>query len=138
MADEAAEAAAEGDDEGIAGEDPIGLGLRFFRQEPGLVARFVPREAHGGGRGFLHGGIAAAALDETMASLSWALDDTPCVTATLEVRFRKPVPLDGRPLRIEAWRDHAERRRRQRVHGRLLLPDGAPAVEASGIFVLSS
>ncbi len=130
------EAGAPGDDEGVAGEDPIGLGLRFFRQEPGLVARFVPRDAHGGGRGFLHGGIAAAALDETMASLSWALDDTPCVTATLEVRFRRPVPLDGRPLRIEVWRDHAERRRRQRVHGRLVLPDGTPAVEATGIFVL--
>jgi len=58
-----------------------------------------------------------------------------CVTATLELRYRRPVPVDGRPLRAEAWRDHTRSRRRQRVRGRLLLPDGSVAVEASGIFV---
>ncbi|MGH9286613.1 MAG: PaaI family thioesterase [Acidimicrobiales bacterium] len=123
--------------EGVAGEDPLGLGLRFFRESPGLVARFEPAGSHRGSQGFLHGGIAAAALDETMASLSWALDDRPCVTATLQLRYRQPVPLDGRPIRIEAWRDRAGARRAQKVHGRLLLADGALAVEASGIFVAS-
>jgi acyl-coenzyme A thioesterase PaaI-like protein len=121
--------------DGVTGEDPLGLGLRFFREPPGLVARYEPKAGHRGPPGHLHGGMAATVLDETMASLGWALDGVPCVTATLEVRYRKAVPLDGGPLRIEAWRERAEPRRTQRVRGRLLLADGTVAVEATGIFV---
>ncbi len=123
--------------DGVTGENPLGLGLRFRKEAPGLVARFDPKPGHRGPPGFLHGGIAATVLDETMASLGWALDDVPTVTATLELRYRKPVPLDGQPVRIEAWRDRAESRRTQRVQGRLLLADGTVAVEATGIFVQS-
>ena len=121
--------------EGTTGENPLGLGLRFRKEAPGLVATFEPTGAHRGPPGFLHGGIAATVLDETMASVGWAMDNVPCVTATLELKYRKPVPLDGRPIRIEAWRDRAEPRKMQRVQGRLLLEDGTVCVEASGIFV---
>jgi acyl-coenzyme A thioesterase PaaI-like protein len=103
--------------DGVTGENPLGLGLRFKKEPPGLVARFDPTGAHRGPPGFLHGGIAATVLDETMASLGWALDNVPCVTATLELKYRKPVPLDGRPIRIEAWRDRTDARRTQRVQG---------------------
>jgi acyl-coenzyme A thioesterase PaaI-like protein len=122
---------------GTTGENPLGLGLVFEKEPPGLVARFEPRAGHRGPPGFLHGGIAATVLDETMASVGWAMDDVPCVTATLELKYRKPVPLDGRPIRIEAWRDRSESRRMQRVQGRLLLEDGTVCVTASGIFVQS-
>jgi acyl-coenzyme A thioesterase PaaI-like protein len=114
--------------DGVTGEDPLGLGLRFFREPPGLVARYEPKAGHRGPPGHLHGGMAATVLDETMASLGWALDGVPCVTATLEVKYRGA-------LRIEAWRDRAEPPRTQRVRGRLLLADGTVAVEATGIFV---
>lgn len=124
------------DQDANSGDDrAAGLRLRFERRPPGLVATFVPREQHRGGPGLLHGGLAATALDETMAALGWVLDDVHCVTATLEVRYRLPVPIDGQELTVEAWRERPEPRRRQRVHGRLLLADGSPAVEASGIFV---
>ena len=122
-------------DEGTTGENPLGLGLVVRKEAPGLVATFEPKAHHRGPPGFLHGGIAATVLDETMASVGWAMDDVPCVTATLELKYRKPVPLDGRPLRIEAWRDRVEPRKMQRVQGRLLLADGTVCVEASGIFV---
>ncbi len=123
--------------EGTTGENPLGLGLQFTKEDPGIVALFAPTAAHRGPPGFLHGGIAATVLDETMASLGWALDRVPCVTATLELRYRKPVPLDGSSIRIEAWRDRPGPRRTQRVKGRLLLADGTVAVEAAGIFVQS-
>ncbi len=127
--------------DGVTGRDPLGLGLRFKKVDfddgrlPGLVARFEPRDVHRGPPGRLHGGMAATVLDETMASLGWALDSKPCVTAKLELRYRLAVPLDAGPLRIEAWRDRAEPRRTQRVHGRLLLADGTVCVEATGLFV---
>jgi acyl-coenzyme A thioesterase PaaI-like protein len=123
---------------GTTGENPLGLGLVFTKEAPGIVARFDTKPGHRGPPGFLHGGIAATVLDETMASLGWALDDVPCVTATLNLRYRKPVPLDGSSLRIEAWRDRPEPRRTQKVKGRLLLADGTVAVEAEGIFVQSA
>ena len=120
---------------GGPGGGPVGLGLRFSAEPPGVVAVFRPRREHTGAPGLLHGGIAATCLDETMAALGFVLDGVHCVTATLELRYRRPVPVDGQPLRAEAWRDHAHTRRRQRVRGRLLLADGSVAVEASGIFV---
>lgn len=116
-------------------DNPVGLGLTFEARPPGAVARFRPRPEHRGAPGMLHGGVAATCLDETMAALGWLLDRVHTVTATLELRYRRPVPLDGSTLTIEAWRDRPESRRRQRVHGRLLLADGASAVEARGIFV---
>lgn len=121
--------------EGTIGQDPLGLRLRFWAAPPGVVARFDPRPDLMGPPGYLHGGIASTILDETMATLGWVLDDTACVTATLQLRFRTGILLDGGPVRIEAWRDRPEPRRSQKVHGRILLPDGKVAVEASGLFV---
>jgi acyl-coenzyme A thioesterase PaaI-like protein len=126
--------------DGVPGEDPLGLGLRFWADSsrgvpPRLVARFDPRPEHQGLSGFVHGGMAAAVLDEAMASVGWMLDETPCVTARLEMKFRKGVPVDGGPVRVEAWRERAEARRTQKVFGRLLLADGSVAVEATGLFV---
>jgi acyl-coenzyme A thioesterase PaaI-like protein len=116
-------------------ERAAGLGLAFTEEPPGVVARFTPSARHQGAPGYLHGGFAAMALDETMAAVGWFADREHCVTATLDLRYRRPVPIDGRIVRVEAWRDRAESRRRQRVHGRVLLADGTVAVEASGIFV---
>src|SRR3954451_2415449 len=125
---------------GDSGDDaPLGLGLQYSIEERDgvkvLVGLFSPGPQHSGARGFLHGGVAATALDETMAGVGYALDRARTVTGTLTLRSRRPVPLSAGPLRIEAWRDKAEPRRSQRIHGRLLLADGTLAVEATGIFV---
>lgn len=112
------------------------MGLDFRVEPPGVVAAFSPRHEHRGAPGFLHGGFAAMALDETLAAVGWLLDGTHVVTATLELRYRRPVPLAAGPLRIEAWRvDAATSSRRWRVEGRLCLADGTVAVEGRGIFV---
>ena len=111
------------------------LGLEWSKEPPGLVSTFTPTTSHRGRPGYLHGGLAATVLDETMAALGWATDGIHTVTATLELRYRLPVPLDGHPLRIEAWRDGPQPRRVQKVHGRILLSDGTAAVEAVGLFV---
>jgi len=79
--------------------------------------------------------MAAALLDDCMGGLSHAVDRIATITVTLHLRFRRPVPLDGRKVRVEAWREHPELRRRNRVHGRLLLADGVPAIEATALLL---
>jgi acyl-coenzyme A thioesterase PaaI-like protein len=125
----------EGECFGCGDDNPLALGLTFSREGDRCVAIFRPRREHRGVPGFLHGGLAATVLDETMASLGFMLDDVHTVTATLELKYRKPVPLAGAVLRVESWRDDPTPRRRHRVHGRLLLADGTVAVEAEGIFL---
>ena len=122
---------------GCGDDNPINLGLTFAREDDRCIATFRPRPDHRGVPGFLHGGVAATVLDETMASLGWMLDGVHCVTATLELKYRKPVSLDvgDGALRIEAWREDPAPKRRHRVLGRLLTPTGIVAVEASGIFI---
>jgi acyl-coenzyme A thioesterase PaaI-like protein len=109
--------------------------LEWSLEPPGLVSVFHPGESHAGRPGFLHGGLAATLLDETMAALSWATDRVHSVTATLSLRYRVPVPVDAGPLRMEAWYADGRARRVRKVHGRLLLADGTTAVEATGLFV---
>ncbi len=109
--------------------------MQWSVEPPGLVARFAPAPEHSGRPGYLHGGLAATLLDETMAALSWALERQHSVTATLSLRYRSPVPVGEGELRVEAWYADERPRRVRKVHGRLLLPDGTPAVEATGLFV---
>ena len=70
-----------------------------------------------------------------MPALSWATDREHSVTATLSLRYRLPVPIDAGVLRMEAWYHDQRKARVRKVHGHLLLPDGALAVEATGLFV---
>ena len=109
--------------------------LQWSVEPPGLVSVFEPSEEHAGRPGFLHGGLAATLLDETMAALSWATDRVHAVTATLSLRYRLPVPIGAGPLRMEAWFADGRPRRVRKIEGRLLLPDGTLAVEATGLFV---
>jgi len=116
---------------------PLGLRLQYtLEDEPQvLVGLFHPGPEHQGADGFLHGGMAATVLDETMAGVSYALDRVRTVTGTLNLRYRRPVPLSAAPLRVEAWREFGEGRRAHKIRGRIVLPDGTVAVEATGIFV---
>ena len=119
---------------GCAEENPDGLRLRLHRDDETVWTEFQPRRGHEGPPGFLHGGAAAGALDETMAWAAYVNEDEAWVTATLELRFRQPVPLDGGPYRIETELKK-EAGRRKRVAGRFLLHDGTVAVEAEAVFV---
>lgn len=113
---------------------PFDIDMEWSLEPPGLVAVFTPGPQHHGPADTLHGGIAALCLDECMAALGHAVDRIHTITGTLNLRYRKPVPLDGRPVRVEAWRDGAGRRA-TKVFGRIVTADGDVAVEASGLFV---
>jgi len=84
-------------------ENPVGLKLRIYEVEPGVIeTTYTAPEHFQGFHGVLHGGIVATILDE-MSGRAFLGDSTEkprfMFTAKLEVKYRKNVPI-GKPLRI--------------------------------------
>jgi uncharacterized protein (TIGR00369 family) len=85
----------------VCGENnPNGLRLNFEidKGRETLKTTFVPSPTFQGWDGMVHGGIICTLLDEAMAKLSYELGYD-AVTASLEVRFKKPA-LIREPLKI--------------------------------------
>jgi uncharacterized protein (TIGR00369 family) len=75
-------------------DNPIGMHVHFDRDDDGDVSARVTLASHyQGWRGIAHGGIVMALLDEAMAHAA-GFTGHRGVTATVDVRFRKPVPLE--------------------------------------------
>jgi acyl-coenzyme A thioesterase PaaI-like protein len=90
-------------------ENPVGLHLRIYEVEPGIVETTYTAPQHFQGYpGVLHGGIVATILDEISGRSHMGSADHPrfMFTAKLEVKYRKNVPT-GKPLKVvgKAGRD---------------------------------
>lgn len=111
-------------------ENKAGLHLKFYNEAPGKVrVDWTAPDCYQGYPGHLHGGIAAAILDEAAGRTILSGDETRLfVTIKMELRYRKPVPV-GVPLVIrgEMVRD---RGRLAETRAAIYLPDGSAAVEA--------
>lgn len=96
---------------------------------------FEPQAEHRGNPGWLHGGMAATVLDHLCArTASSALGGVRVVTGTLDLRYPRPVMLDGGPYRL--WAEHDQARGRMvRVRGAIFGPDDKPLVEAKAMFL---
>ena len=81
-------------------KNPDGLKLSFEidREKQTLKTTFVASRTFQGWDGIVHGGIISTLLDEAMAKLVHELGFQ-SVTASLEVRFKKPAPI-LEPLRV--------------------------------------
>jgi len=114
----------------------FGLKSRFYELENGeLLALFTPTVQHQGYPGRLHGGLAAAILDETIGravmipsgGTVWG------VTIDFSMRLKKPIPLDDQ-IRVVA-RITRDRSRAFEGSGEILLSDGTAAIMATGKYV---
>jgi acyl-coenzyme A thioesterase PaaI-like protein len=113
--------------------NPIGLKLDNFRRRHGeAVATFHPSPHHRGTAGSLHGGVTATALDEIMVWAAILFEDTLAVTATMDVRYRRPLGLEG-PLTV-AGRVEDRSGSRLRLGGQIRLEDRV-MVEATGLYL---
>jgi len=115
-------------------ENPIGMHLLFERASDGeeVVARATLAPQYQGWRGIAHGGIVMALLDEAMAHAAGFAGHRG-VTATVSVRFRKPVPLEE-PIEVRgrvAW----QRRNVLGVEGKIFDSGGKLLAHAQGSFV---
>jgi uncharacterized protein (TIGR00369 family) len=117
-------------------KNPYGLMAAFHEMENGeLVALFTPHDEHQGYPGLLHGGITTAILDETIgrAIVIRHPEDIWGVTVSVQVRFRRPIPLNQQ-LRV-IGRVTRDARRFFEGSGELYLPDGRVAAEATGRYM---
>ncbi|MCW0215725.1 MAG: PaaI family thioesterase [Pseudonocardia sp.] len=120
------------------GDGEHGLHLRFVAGEDlSVTGELVVREAHQGAPGLIHGGVLAAAFDETFGALNEFVGET-AVTGQLNTSYRRPVPV-GSTVHLSARLEGREGRKLwMRATGRLDDPDGPLVAEASGLFVIVS
>ncbi len=116
-------------------ENVSGLHARFYELEDGeLLGVFEPAEHHQSYPGRLHGGISSAILDETIGrAVNMSDPDAWGVTIELNLRYRKPVPIDG-PVRA-IGRITRDSSRLFEGSGEIVLDDGTVAVEATGRYL---
>jgi acyl-coenzyme A thioesterase PaaI-like protein len=100
-----------------------------------LIAIFKPEEVHQSYPGRLHGGIASAILDETIgrAILNHYEKEVWGVTIELNVRFRKPIPLN-QELKV-IGRITKDENRIFEGTGEIILLNGEIAVKAHGKYL---
>jgi acyl-coenzyme A thioesterase PaaI-like protein len=114
--------------------NPIGMHMEDIRRDGDEVrATLRPRPEYQSYPGMLHGGLSATALDEVMGYSAILIAGVWSATATMDLRFRAPVPYDA-VLELVAGITEI-RSRRVRAWARLELPDGSVAVEATGLLV---
>jgi uncharacterized protein (TIGR00369 family) len=113
--------------------NPIGLQAAFYEDDAGRVtAKFTPRPEHQGFPGVMHGGIVTALLDETLGRVAIAAGRW-MVTGRLNIRFRRPIPVEGTLMVIGEpvkWNG-----RILEARGEIRLADGRVAAEATGMFL---
>ena len=84
-------------------ENPIGLHMHFYETAPGEVtAEYTVPEHYQSYPGMLHGGVAAAMLDEAAGRAYMGSDPENSnfmYTAELKIKYKKHIPT-GQPLRI--------------------------------------
>jgi uncharacterized protein (TIGR00369 family) len=76
-------------------KNPAGLKVKFYEKDGGAFAEFVPKDTLEGYKGLLHGGILASLLDEIMIKAVLARR-VYCVTAEMNIRYKKPVEITER------------------------------------------
>lgn len=111
-------------------ENNAGLKMRFFQTGPlDVEADYTVPEQFQGYPGIAHGGIVAAMLDE-VASRVFMSGDPPrlMVTAKMDIRYRKPVPV-GVKLHL-VGKAQAEAGRVGKALGQVFDPQGVLLAEA--------
>ncbi|WP_449240953.1 PaaI family thioesterase [Desulfoscipio gibsoniae] len=118
---------------GCSPANPIGLKLKFEMDGDLCRTEFEAREEHQGWTGYMHGGLIAALLDETMAWWLW-LKDISIMTVEMSTRYSLGVPIKTK-LVVESWCEDEKKGRLFMMGGRIVLPGGKVAVKASAKFM---
>jgi uncharacterized protein (TIGR00369 family) len=120
---------------GCSPDNPIGLKLKFQQEGDDMIATWDPGEHYQGWTNILHGGIQATLIDEIGSWLVFVHLKTGGVTSRLEVKYRKPVPVNEGPIKLRATFD--------KIHSRIAVvdvflysPDGNLCAEGKASYYL--
>jgi uncharacterized protein (TIGR00369 family) len=118
---------------GCGQANSIGLRLEFLLAEDGtVVCRAAVPDTYEGPPGYVHGGIIATLLDETMSKAVRA-QGLVAMTRHMEVDYQRPVPstsqlrLEGRVLRSEG--------RKHWTDAKILDAEGSVLAHGKGLFI---
>ena len=117
-------------------KNPYGLKGAFYELDNGeLLCCFTSLEEHQSYPGRLHGGVAAAILDETIGRAIMMSTDGEVwgVTVEFRIQYRRPIPLGG-PLRVIGRITKLGGRVFEGT-GEILLEDGSVAAEGWGRYL---
>lgn len=117
---------------GCSPHNPIGFKLNFELVDNVCRTTFIAEGNYQGWSGYMHGGLIATLLDETMANWLW-LNNIRTMTAEMTTRFSLAVPVNV-PLVVESEKISG-RGRLFIMEGRLILPDGRVAARATAKFL---
>lgn len=118
---------------GCSDRNPIGLKLKFKLAGDICRTEFTAGEVHQGWNGYMHGGLIAALLDETMAWWLW-LKEIPIMTAEMTTRYSLGVPVNEK-LVVESWCEADKKGKIFEMAAHIVLPDGKVAVRAKAKFM---
>ncbi|MBW8483725.1 PaaI family thioesterase [Actinomadura parmotrematis] len=104
-----------------------------FTPDGGVRTAFTLNGVYEGPPSFVHGGVSAMVLDQLLGAAA-AANGTPGMTATLELRYRRPTPW-GVPLTATAKVSRAEGRKTW-ADAVIAGPDGRTTVEATAMFIM--
>jgi acyl-coenzyme A thioesterase PaaI-like protein len=124
---------------GCAANNPAGLALRLVASGETVLCDFTLTRLHESYPGIVHGGVAAALLDEVMGSLLVHRERKVCFTTSLRTTFAGALRV-GEPYRAVAWiaerpaQGPADPAQLYKVHGEIHDAAGAALVIARGTF----
>jgi len=109
-----------------------GLQRNFYIDGKVVTARFQGEDYHKG-HGSIHGGIAAALLDEAMGLAATKIKNTLCVTAEITVRYIRPLEVNN----VYVVRGHmiADKKLLCETYGDIVDSDNNIFVKAYGKYV---
>ncbi len=117
-------------------KNKFGLKAYFYETDKNeLIALFKPCQEHQGYPGRLHGGIAAAILDETIGRTITIgqKEELWGVTLELNIKYKKPIPLDEE---IKVFAKLTEGNKRIFTGtGKIILANGEIAATAEGRYL---
>jgi len=118
---------------GCCEANPTGLRLEFLQAENGtVVCLAIITDSFACHPGYVHGGIIATLLDETMSKSVRALGLT-AMTRQMEIDYLRPVPTDE-PIRIEGRIVRSEGRKHW-TEARIMNGEGKALAEGKGLFI---
>jgi uncharacterized protein (TIGR00369 family) len=118
---------------GCGQANPTGLHLEFLLAEDhSVVSLPVIPDTCEGPVGYLHGGIIATLLDETM-SKSIRARGFIAMTRHMEVEYLRPIP-SGAQIRLEGRHTHNEGRKHW-AEAKILDTDGSTLARGKGLFI---